>query len=62
VIISREPEQIADTIGKYISKPEQLRSVGQNGQRTARRLFSLEMQMEPRLRVLSDLMASCSRI
>ena len=58
VIISREPDQIADTIRKYISEPERLSSIGQNGQRAARLIFSLEVQMAPRLRVLSDLMAS----
>jgi glycosyltransferase involved in cell wall biosynthesis len=58
VIISREPEQIADRIGEYISEPERLSSIGQKGQRAARRLFSLEVQMAPRVRVLSNLMTS----
>jgi glycosyltransferase involved in cell wall biosynthesis len=56
VIICREPEEIADTIEKYMSEPERLSSIGENGQKVARRLFSLEVQMAPRLRVLSDLM------
>ena len=58
VIISREPEQIADTIEAYVSSPERLSSIGQKGQRAARRLFSLEVQMAPRLRLLSDLITS----
>jgi len=56
VIISRHPVEIADTIEKYISEPKRLASIGQNGQRVARRLFSEEVQMIPRLRVLSDLL------
>lgn len=55
VIISREPEQIADAIGRYISEPERLSSIGQSGQRVARQLFSLEVQMSRRLRVLSGI-------
>ena len=58
VIISREPDQIADTIGKYIHDPGQLSSIAQRGQKTVRRLFSLDVQMPPRLRVLCDLLAS----
>jgi glycosyltransferase involved in cell wall biosynthesis len=58
VIISREPEQIVDTIEKYIAEPERLSSIGQNGQRAARQIFSLEVQMAPRLRVLANLMDS----
>jgi glycosyltransferase involved in cell wall biosynthesis len=61
VIISREPEQIADAIGRYISEPERLSSIGQSGQRVVRQLFSLDVQMSPRLRVLSDVSVRASR-
>jgi len=61
VIISPEPQQIAETVGEYIANPEQLASLGQNGQRAIRRLFSLDVQMSPRLRVLSDLLTGASR-
>ena len=60
VIISREPEQIADRIREYISEPERLCSIGDNGLKAVRRLYSLEVQMAPRLRVLSDLLANRS--
>jgi glycosyltransferase involved in cell wall biosynthesis len=56
VIISREPGEIAETVERYIADPERLASLAQNGQRAIRRMFSLDAQMSPRLRVLSDLL------
>ena len=61
VIISREPKEIAEAIEEYISNPGRLASLGQNGQRAVRRFFSLEAQMPPRFRVLSDLLTGASR-
>jgi glycosyltransferase involved in cell wall biosynthesis len=56
VITTCEPEMIAETLETYIADPTELAALGQNGQRAIRRLFSIEAQMTPRLRVLSDLL------
>ena len=61
VIISRDPGDIAETVGEYIASLDRLASLAQNGQRAVRRLFSLDAQMGPRLLVLSDLLAGASR-
>ena len=61
VIVSREADDIAETVGEYIASPDRLASLAQNGQRAVRRLFSIDAQMAPRLRVLSDLLAGASR-
>jgi glycosyltransferase involved in cell wall biosynthesis len=61
VIISREPDDIAETVGEYIASPDRLASLAQNGQRAVRRLFSLDAQMTPRLRILSNLLTGASR-
>jgi len=61
VVISREPEEIAETVGRYISNPEALASLAQKGQGAIGRLFSLDAQMTPRLRVLSELLGGASR-
>jgi glycosyltransferase involved in cell wall biosynthesis len=60
VLISREPDEIAETVGKYVADPSRLAALAQNGQRAVRQLFSLDAQMTPRLRVLSDLLSSAS--
>lgn len=60
VIISSEPEQIAEMVEKYIGDPERLALVAQNGQRATRSLFAVDVQMTPRLRVLSDLLGAPS--
>ena len=56
VIISCEPEKIAEIVEKYMADPVRLASLGQNGQRAIRSLFAIDAQMTPRLRVLSDLL------
>jgi glycosyltransferase involved in cell wall biosynthesis len=55
VVVSRDPAQIAETIWKYVIDPARLSSLAQNGQKAVRVLFSLEAQMRPRLRLLSQL-------
>jgi glycosyltransferase involved in cell wall biosynthesis len=60
VTISREPDEIAEIVGQYIANPTRLASLAQNGQRAIRRLFSVDAQMIPRLRVLSDLLGGAS--
>jgi glycosyltransferase involved in cell wall biosynthesis len=60
-IISREPREIAETVGEYIADPQRLASLAQSGQRAIRRLFSLDAQMPLRLRVLSELLAGARR-
>jgi glycosyltransferase involved in cell wall biosynthesis len=61
VIISREPDQIAEVVERYIIDPQGLALLAENGQRAVRRLFSLDAQMGPRLRVLSELLAGANR-
>lgn len=60
VIIPCEPERIAEVVDKYIAAPEQLARLAQNGQRAIRNLFAIDVQMAPRLRLLSDLLAGTS--
>jgi glycosyltransferase involved in cell wall biosynthesis len=57
VIIPCEPEQIAQLVEKYVADPERLARLAQNGQRAIRNLFAIDVQMTPRLRLLSDLLA-----
>jgi len=56
VIIPRDPELIAGIVEKYMQSPSELKSLAENGQRAVRNLFSLEVQMAPRLRILSALL------
>ena len=56
VIIPRDPDLIAEIIERYINNPEELKQLGANGQRAVKTLFDLEVQMTPRLRILSELL------
>jgi glycosyltransferase involved in cell wall biosynthesis len=58
VIISCEPEDIAETVGRYIVDPSLIAGLAQNGQRAIEELFAVDVQMGPRLKVLSDLLTS----
>ena len=60
VIIPREPEHIADLLEEYVNDPEQLARLAENGQRAIRNLFAIDVQMTPRLRLLSDLLFGMS--
>jgi hypothetical protein len=60
VIIPRGPEQIAELVEKYVADPERLARLAENGQRAVRDLFAIDVQMMPRLRLLSDLLAGAS--
>jgi glycosyltransferase involved in cell wall biosynthesis len=60
VIISREPEKIAELIGEYSMDPGRLARLAENGQLAIRRIFALEAQMAPRLRILSELLAGAA--
>jgi glycosyltransferase involved in cell wall biosynthesis len=54
VIIPRDPPSIAGIIGRYHADPERLSRIAANGQRAFARVFDLNAQMEPRLRVLDE--------
>jgi hypothetical protein len=58
VIISCEPEEIAEIIEKYTVDPRRLADLAENGARASRTLFSIDTQMARRLRVLAELSAS----
>jgi hypothetical protein len=55
-----EPEQVAELVAKYFADPERLARLAQNVQRAIRNLFAIDVQMTPRLRLLSDLLAGTS--
>lgn len=57
VIISPEPAEIAATVEEYLADPPRLARLAQSGERAVRKLFDLNSQMAPRLRVLSELLA-----
>ena len=54
VIISREPTEISDVIEEYMARPDRLAELAARGQHALQRVFDLNKQMEPRLRVLSS--------
>jgi glycosyltransferase involved in cell wall biosynthesis len=56
VIIPCQPERIAEMVEDYIADPRRLALLAQNGQRAVQRLFSMDAQMGPRLRILSHLL------
>jgi glycosyltransferase involved in cell wall biosynthesis len=56
VLIPRDPQGIVEIIDWYIQNPPNLRLLAANGQQAVRNLFDLEIQMAPRLRVLSELL------
>ena len=58
VIIPSQPDRIADMVEAYIDDPRRLALLAQNGQRAVRHLFSIDAQMGPRLRILSELLAN----
>jgi glycosyltransferase involved in cell wall biosynthesis len=56
VIIPRDAEVISATIDGYCDRYEDLRRLAKRGQEAFTRVFDLEAQMEPRLRILSELL------
>jgi glycosyltransferase involved in cell wall biosynthesis/predicted O-methyltransferase YrrM len=56
VIVPRDAGVISETVGWYHDHPEALRKLSGRGQEAFRRVFDMEAQMEPRLRILSMLM------
>ncbi|MHB8753370.1 MAG: glycosyltransferase family 4 protein [Candidatus Acidiferrales bacterium] len=62
VIISAQPEEIAGTVEEYLADPPRLARLAQNGRRAIRSLFDIDAQMEPRLRVLSELLAAVDSV
>jgi glycosyltransferase involved in cell wall biosynthesis len=58
VVVPRDPARIADTVMAYRDDPARLERVGRGGQERFREAFSEENQMEPRIRVVEELLAS----
>ncbi len=56
VIIPREPAEIARTISHYIDHPEQLYNISQLGQQRFKDVFSYRKQIEPRIKLLENLL------
>jgi len=56
VIVPRDAGTICETVGWYHEHPEALRELSERGQEAFRRVFDIEAQMKPRLRLLSELM------
>lgn len=56
VVVPHDAEAICEVVGRYYAEPEALYELASNGQGAFRRVFDLEAQMDPRLRVLSEAM------
>ncbi len=56
VIVPRDVETICATIDRYHQDPEALYELSTKGQKAFARVFDVEAQLEPRLRILSDLL------
>jgi glycosyltransferase involved in cell wall biosynthesis len=56
VIVPRDAQAISETVSWYHDHPEALRELSGRGREAFRRVFDMEAQMEPRLRILSELM------
>jgi glycosyltransferase involved in cell wall biosynthesis len=56
VIVPRDAGAISDKVGWYHDHPEALRELSEKGREAFRRMFDMEAQMKPRLRILSELM------
>ena len=57
VIVQPNADLCAEAILDFRARPRDLAAIGENGSKALRRLFSFEAQMEPRLAVLSRLLA-----
>jgi hypothetical protein len=53
VIVEGRPADIARTLSTFVSVPDRLRSIGENGAKSARQVYGFENQMVPRLSLLS---------
>jgi glycosyltransferase involved in cell wall biosynthesis len=56
VIVPRDAEMISETVSWYHEHPEALGELSERGREAFRRVFDIEAQMKPRLRILSELM------
>jgi hypothetical protein len=56
VIVPRDAGAICETVSWYHEHPEALRELSERGREAFRRVFDIEAQMKPRLRILSELM------
>jgi glycosyltransferase involved in cell wall biosynthesis len=56
VIVPRDARAISEVVGWYHDHPEALRELSERGREAFRRVFGMEAQMKPRLRMLSELM------
>ena len=56
VIVPRDAEAISETVSWYHEHPEALGELSERGREAFRRVFDIEAQMKPRLRILSELM------
>lgn len=55
VLIPHKAEAIAERLAEYAAAPERLRDIGERGRTAFRRLFGIDCQMEPRMRIVSAL-------
>lgn len=61
VIIPREPPLIATMLLDYFDNPERLYQIAQNGQQRFSEIFSMEYQMNPRVKLLQNQLTIESR-
>lgn len=54
VIIPRDAVEISDRLSRYRSNYNHLRRLAENGQAAFKRVFDIDAQMNPRLRILSE--------
>lgn len=56
VVIPHDAGAISDTLDRYRNRPEEMYRLARRGQEAFARVFGMEAQMGPRLRVLSELL------
>ena len=55
VLITRQVQEICDSVETYIADPNRLALLGENGRKAFCRILDLEKQMEPRARIIRQL-------
>src|SRR3990170_5532669 len=56
VLVPRDAEAISETVSWYLEHSEALGELSERGREAFRRVFDIDAQMKPRLRLLSELM------
>lgn len=56
VVVPRDAQSISETVDYYYRNYEELRWLAENGQKAFAKVFDLQSQLEPRLRILSELL------